>query len=81
MSELDDNISVEFPTGSDCKTQYMQCKACKQVKCVDEFVSKHYAKVYNKTCRACLDHNKNLGLKGRNDHGGFSYGMVLKKNT
>ena len=65
MSELDDNISVEFPTGSDCKTQYMQCKACEQVKCVDEFVSKHYMKVYNKTCRACLDHNKKSRLKGK----------------
>ena len=65
MSELDDNIFVEFPTGSDCKTQYMQCKACKQVKCVDEFVSKHSKRIYNKTCRACLDHNQKSRFKGK----------------
>ena len=29
MSALDDNIAVEFPTGSDSKTRYMQCIICK----------------------------------------------------
>ena len=67
MSALDDNIVVDFDAGSDCKTQYMQWKACNQVKCVDEFVSKHYMRVYSKTCRACLDHNKKSRLKGKEE--------------
>ena len=65
MSAVDDNIAVEFPTGSDCKTQYMQCIICKQVKCVDGFVSKHSKRVYNKTCRACLDVSRKSRLKGK----------------
>ena len=45
MSALDDNIAVEFPTGSDRKTRHMQCIICKQIKHTDEFVSKHSKKV------------------------------------
>ena len=56
---------IIFLLSSDCKTQYMQCKACKQVKYVDEFVSKHYMRVYNKTCRACLNNNEKSRLKGK----------------
>ena len=63
MSELDDNIAVEFPTGSDCKTQYMPCIICKQIQHTNEFVSKHSKRIYNKICRACLDHNKNSRFK------------------
>ena len=44
MSALDDNIAVEFPTGSDCKTQYMQCIIGNQIKHTNEFVSKHFSK-------------------------------------
>ena len=58
MSELDDNIVVEFDTGRDCRIRYMQCRACKQIKCVDGFVSKHTKRVYNKACRACLNVSK-----------------------
>ena len=55
MSALDDNTVVEFNTGRGCRTRYMQCKACKQIKCVDEFISKHSKRKRNKACRACLD--------------------------
>ena len=63
MSALDDNIVVEFDNGRDCRTRYMQCKACKQAKCVDEFISKHSKRIYNKACRACLDASKKSRLK------------------
>ena len=63
MSALDDNIAVEFPTGSDCKTQYMQCIICKQIKYTDEFVTKHSKRIYNKTCRTCLNNNEESRLK------------------
>ena len=68
MCELDDNIVVNFDAGKDYKAQYiqcMQCRICKQLKCVDEFVSKQSKRLYNKSCRACLNNNENLGLKGR----------------
>ena len=65
MSELDDNIVVEFDVGRDCRIIYMQCRACKQIKCVDEFVSNHSKRVYNKACRACLDNNEKSRLKGK----------------
>ena len=65
MSTLDDSIAVEFPTGSDCKTRYTQRIICKQIKYTNELVSKHFQKVYNKTCRACLDVGKKSRLKGK----------------
>ena len=37
MSQLDDNIVVDFDTGRYLKPQYIQCKSCKQIKCLDEF--------------------------------------------
>ena len=52
----------------DCKTQYiqcMQCRICKQLKCVDEFVSKQSKRLYNKSCRACLINNEKSRLKGK----------------
>ena len=61
MSALDDNIVVDFDAGRDYKEQYiqcMQCIVCKQIKCVDEFVSKQSKRVYNKACRACIEYNK-----------------------
>ena len=65
MSALDDSIAAELPTGSDCKTRYIQCIIWKQIKHTDEFVSKHYKKVYNKARRACLDVGKKSRLKGK----------------
>ena len=65
MSELDDNIVVDFDVGRVCRVRYMQCKACKQVKYVDEFVSKHSKRIYNKTCRACFNNNEKSRLKGK----------------
>ena len=65
MSELDDNIVVEFDVGRDCRVRYMQCRACKQIKCVDEFVSKHSKRVYNTPCRACLDVSRKSRFKGK----------------
>ena len=50
-------------TGRDCKSRYMQCNICKQIKCVDEFVSKHSKRIYNKICRACLNNNEKSRLK------------------
>ena len=61
MSELDNNIVVDFDAGRDYKAQYMQCMQCiicKQLKCVDEFVSKQSKGLYNKSCRACIEYNK-----------------------
>ena len=43
-SALDDHIVVDFDTGRYLKPQYIQCKSCKQIKCLDEFVSKHSEK-------------------------------------
>ena len=60
MSALDDHIVVDFDTGRYLKPQYIQCKSCKQIKCLDEFVSKHSKRIYNKACRGCLDHNKKI---------------------
>ena len=84
MSVLDNNIMVEFDTGRDCKTQYlqcMQCIICKQIEQSDEFVSTHSKRIYNKSCRVCLDVEKISGLKGRNAFRKFSYGRFLKKST
>ena len=68
MSKLDNNIVVDFDAGRDYKEQYiqcMQCIICKQIKYVDEFVSKHSKRIYNKACRACIEYNKNSKLKGK----------------
>ena len=65
MSALDDHIVVDFDTGRYLKPQYIQCKSCKQIKCLDEFVSKHSKRIYNKACRVCLDHNKKSRRKGK----------------
>ena len=69
MSVVDNNIIVEFDTGRDCKTQYlqrMQCIICKQIKQSEECISKRSKRIYNKSCRVCLGIEKSLGLKGRN---------------
>ena len=65
MRELDDNIVVDFDIAGALKPQYIQCRTCKQIKCVDEFVSKHSKRIYNKICRACLDVGKKSRLKGK----------------
>ena len=43
----------------------MQCKACKQIKCVEEFLSKDTKRIYKKACRTCLDAGKKHRLKGK----------------
>ena len=68
MSALDDNIVVDFDTGRDLKPRYIQskqCKSCKRINCVDEFVSKHSKIIYNKICRACLEVCRKSRLKGK----------------
>ena len=43
----------------------MQRRACKQIKCVDEFVGKHSKRIYNKARRACLDASNKYRLQGK----------------
>ena len=63
MCELDENIVVDFETGRDCRTRYIQCRTCKQRKCVDDFISKHSKRIYTKSCRACLDASNKYRLR------------------